>query len=281
MQWKHIITHSGNVHLDEVLACAFAQFASHTTVPIFRRDPTQEELNDAEVLVLDVGGRYQPLLSNFDHHLPNMEECACSLFLKHHLPGLDADLRRYTKWYSSLIMLDTKGPAAWSRAHGIQGFPYGLTGSLEIPVKALFEKDPNAILNLLLEIAREHSLDVDRIRAEYIYAEKNSQDLVILRLRGILYNGTLTNGFSLLCEEKKTNFTVCKDDRGLGWSMFRYGSSSQMDFRKLKADPRMLFVHPQGFMAKTKTLVSLNEVIELLGKAAAEWSQVLVSNKTG
>lgn len=279
MKWKYIVTHPGNVHLDEVMACAFAQFTAESTIPIFRRDPSKEELNDPDVLVLDIGNKHQPELSNFDHHMPDMDECACSLFLKHHLPGLDADLRRYTKWYLSMILLDTKGPAAWSRVHGIQGFPYGLTGTLEVPIKALFEKDPNSILNLLLEIAREHSLDADRIKEEYIYAEKNSQELVILKLKGILFNSTLTNGFSLLCEERKTNFTVCKDERGKGWSMFRYGSSSQMDFRKLKSDPRMLFVHPHGFMGKTKTLVSLNEVIELLGKAADEWSLLPLINK--
>ena len=68
-----IITHAGKAHLDDLMACAIAVahlriWNDSTDVTIERRDPTYEELDDSTVVVLDVGGRYEPTNSNFDHH---------------------------------------------------------------------------------------------------------------------------------------------------------------------------------------------------------------------
>ena len=68
-----IITHSGKAHLDDLMACAIAIahlkiWEDTTDVEIERRDPTDAELEDRAVTVLDVGGRYEPTNGNFDHH---------------------------------------------------------------------------------------------------------------------------------------------------------------------------------------------------------------------
>ena len=51
----------------------------------FTRDPTESELNDPNVVVIDIGERHEPHLSNFDHHQFDRNHepcCALSLILK-------------------------------------------------------------------------------------------------------------------------------------------------------------------------------------------------------
>ena len=50
---KTIITHPGGAHKDDFLACAV--LLSKFPVSIFRRDPTEEELADPEIAVVDIG----------------------------------------------------------------------------------------------------------------------------------------------------------------------------------------------------------------------------------
>ena len=97
-----IITHGGNAHLDDIMACALALVdrtwsyqEKHEKatikkalneacegVVIERREPTTEELKNKEILVLDVGGHYRPELNDFDHHQfpKGTKESAMSLY---------------------------------------------------------------------------------------------------------------------------------------------------------------------------------------------------------
>lgn len=67
--WMKVIVHGGEFHADEVsciamLAIVFPEFE----LRVERRDPTPEELADPTVFVLDVGGKLEPELNNYDHH---------------------------------------------------------------------------------------------------------------------------------------------------------------------------------------------------------------------
>ena len=75
---KTIITHPGGAHKDDFLACSV--LLSNHPVSIFRRDPTEQELEDPEVAVVDIGHQHDPKLNNFDHHqLPRDHEPTCAL----------------------------------------------------------------------------------------------------------------------------------------------------------------------------------------------------------
>ena len=75
-----IVTHPGGAHKDDFLACAV--LLSKFPVSIFRRDPTEDELADPQIAVVDVGHRHEPDLNNFDHHqFPREMEPTCSLSL--------------------------------------------------------------------------------------------------------------------------------------------------------------------------------------------------------
>lgn len=88
MTKTQIITHNGRAHLDEYLACAIV--AAKLTengeeIEIIRKDqPTEEELNDPAIWVLDFGKRHEPELKNFDHHqMVGGAVCAFTLVLEH------------------------------------------------------------------------------------------------------------------------------------------------------------------------------------------------------
>ena len=62
-----IVTHAGVFHADDVCAVAWLRIVG-VEAGLARRVPSTEELADPNVLVVDVGGRHEPSLSNFDHH---------------------------------------------------------------------------------------------------------------------------------------------------------------------------------------------------------------------
>ena len=68
-----IVTHNGIFHCDEVMACALIKvLPQHHNLKICRtRNPS---LIEKGVIVVDVGGIYNPLLKRFDHHQPSFSE---------------------------------------------------------------------------------------------------------------------------------------------------------------------------------------------------------------
>jgi len=53
MDITKIVTHPGGAHKDDFLACSVMIF--HYNVPIHRREPTTEDIEDPSVCVIDVG----------------------------------------------------------------------------------------------------------------------------------------------------------------------------------------------------------------------------------
>jgi hypothetical protein len=68
---KRVITHAGAHHADELLAIATLEFATDKKFQ-FQIERTfqvsQEDLDNPEVFVLDIGRQYNPEMGNFDHH---------------------------------------------------------------------------------------------------------------------------------------------------------------------------------------------------------------------
>jgi uncharacterized UPF0160 family protein len=68
MNYRLIIVHPGVFHADDALAVAILFFVVGRRLPVERRNPTDEELDDPEVIVVDVGGRFDVRTRCFDHH---------------------------------------------------------------------------------------------------------------------------------------------------------------------------------------------------------------------
>ena len=58
-----IITHPGGAHKDDFLACSV--LLHDNPVSIFRREPTESDLADQSIAVLDVGGEHESVRAEF------------------------------------------------------------------------------------------------------------------------------------------------------------------------------------------------------------------------
>ena len=106
---KAIITHPGGAHKDDFLACSV--LLSNHSVSIFRRDPTEQELEDPEVAVVDIGHQHDPQLNNFDHHqLPRDHEPTCALSLVLQKFEIYEDTKEFCSWLETTEWFDCRGP---------------------------------------------------------------------------------------------------------------------------------------------------------------------------
>ncbi len=110
--FESIVTHAGRAHRDELYACALL-LAVQPKAALARRNPTAAELDDARVVVVDVGGHYEPERLNFDHHqFARDAEPTCALTLVLRWMGLEDVARAFWPWLEGLEWLDSRGPTA-------------------------------------------------------------------------------------------------------------------------------------------------------------------------
>ena len=125
-----ILTHPGSAHKDEFLACCV--LLATTPCPILRREPTDADLADPAIAVVDVGHRHEPALNNFDHHqLPAdaAPTCALSLVLQH--LGLYADARAFCEWLEPAEWFDCRGPNVTAQWLGVER---DIVGKMQSPI---------------------------------------------------------------------------------------------------------------------------------------------------
>ncbi len=271
---KKVIVHGGQAHADEFLALAFALALSviTTSTKVFRRDPTLEELEDSDALVLDVGGQNCPELNNFDHHQRGREEapeCAMSLFLAHVAPEVHEVLSSSTKWYGTTTSLDVAGPFALAKENGCEpGLIFGLAGAVHTPIVKLLEKFSGDVpvdaftMELLQMVGKSHLEYAGELVSLKADVSDKATLVVVDGVRGIVYTEDQKSpalGAVLAAYRNKQQdaddpigFSVLKDDRGPGLTLYRFDDDSRVDFSRL-ADlgDDVTFAHPGGFIAKT------------------------------
>lgn len=275
-----IVTHAGKAHLDELMACAIAiahdrMFGGDSDFEIERRDPTESELEDSKILVLDVGGRYEPEKGNFDHHqLPRgsrdsaMTLLAADLwipdgeFVGGYVPGdpefpvdsVAEFLSAVFPWFRRRAELDACGPFATAKAAGTDWATVAsFLGPFEDMVLADFERDPVAVAAKLADMVvrkwEAYSRVVGAVRcdrprwgdgdfeiADFTAADPKDAEEV---------SGALT--------AKVRGVAVFHDNRGDGLTLLRLHDDPRVDFTRVGDDPEVAFCHANGFVVKTKS----------------------------
>jgi len=105
---KTVVVHHGSAHRDDLLSVAVVLSTMGSVLPVYRRDPTQADLNNPHTWVIDCGRQYDPDKKNFDHHQfdrNHAPECALSLLNKSQ--GFNLEL---LPWYDFTVTSDSKGP---------------------------------------------------------------------------------------------------------------------------------------------------------------------------
>lgn len=114
---KKIITHDGQFHCDEVLAIALIH-EMIGNVPVERtRTISQEDKDDPEVWIIDVGGEFDPFRGLFDHHHDPELSASCVLILNYLMYVDVVDIHLHAELENNFRVvsdIDTNGPSIYT-----------------------------------------------------------------------------------------------------------------------------------------------------------------------
>ena len=268
-----IFTHPGSAHKDEFLACCVL-LAIHS-VPVVRREPTDADLANPDLAVLDVGHRHEPALNNFDHHqLPSdaAPTCALSLVLQH--LGLYADARAFCDWLESAEWFDCRGPNTTAQWLGVQpDIVFKLLSPIDTTLLRRFaaanRHAPGEALWEMMRLIGTDLLDYIRnTRARITFVGQHAQrwtvdgspvdghaPLVIFVPRTDPLPEEPSSGIDRYVVEQgldeRVVAIIAPDRRSGGYGLSRYDDNPRLDFTRIKAEPDVHFAHQRGFVAKT------------------------------
>ena len=270
-----ILTHPGSAHKDEFLACCVLLASS--PVPVVRREPTEADLADPAIAVIDVGHRHEPALNNFDHHqLPPdaAPTCALSLVLQH--LGLYADARAFCDWLEPAEWFDCRGPNTTAAWLGVErDIVNKLLSPLDITLLRRFaastKHSPGEPLWEIMRLVGTDLLDYLRtLRARLTFIgqhaqvwtldelpplEKGQAPAVLFLPRTDPLPEEPSSGIDRYVTEQGLDdrivATIAPDRRGGGYGLSRHRDHPRLDFTRIKAEPDVHFAHQRGFVAKT------------------------------
>lgn len=280
---KAIVTHPGSAHKDDFLACCL--LISRYVVPVYRRDPSDEDLSDPEVAVVDVGGEHEPSRSNFDHHqFPADHEPICALSLVLQDLGLYDDAQKFCEWLEPAEWFDTRGPFQTAKWMGVDR---SVMNKLNSPVditllrrfahkRELRPGDPiwevmrmvGEDLVMFLRTLRER-VDFVATNSEFLDLDGEGEPLRVLYMpRTDPMPDDPSSGLARYIDSVGENVSglIYPDRRGDGYGLSRHEDSELLDFTKIENEPDVHFAHARGFVAKTSA-TDRERLVELMLKA--------------
>jgi hypothetical protein len=246
-------------------------------VPIERHEPTEIELEDPEVLVLDVGGQLDPVKMNFDHHQleRGTQECAYTLLARHLLFDEGVTFAEWLKdifaWYGPRAVVDSCGPFAAAKESGTTWDAVSrFLGPCEEFVLRQFATATDAERAALV---KGFAVDlVDKMIAWDTVVKKlnfpkidDCGDVEIIDFtkadpaQAAAVSDAITRKYD-------RGVVIFHDNRGDGLTLLRLKDDPRVDFTRVKDDPEVAFAHPGGFICKTRTK-SLDEALRLIETA--------------
>lgn len=265
-----ILTHPGGAHKDDFLA-ACVLVAKHGA-PIVRRNPTEADLDDPKVAIVDIGGQHDPARMNFDHHHFPREHaptCALSLVLAHY--GLYEDAKTFCDWLEPAEWFDSRGPKKTAEMLGI---PRRAVGQLHSPIDvtmlrrfaAKTELAPGETLYEVMRFVGEDLLTyLATVRERIAYVEERGERWQ-LEAAGELIEAVFLPRLDPIPEEPSATVAayvraknlagsmcalVYPDRRGPGYGISRWEDHPQLDFVRVEGEDDVTFAHKSGFVCKT------------------------------
>ncbi len=254
--------------------------------PIQRRDPTDEDLANSSICVVDIGGVHDPELNNFDHHqFPRDAPPLCALSLVLQSIGLYEDALSFCAWLRPAEWLDTLGPNETAKLMGIPRTAFGeLNSPLDISLLNRFAnqselKPGNPIYQVMCMVGEDivnylrslrKRLDYLKKHAQYWTLERDCEPIQALFLEksDAIADNPSFGIYAFIESEGKENeiqALVYPDRRGDGYGLTRYADSQRLDFSQIESLDEVRFAHKRGFVAKVSTTdpARLKELLEL------------------
>ena len=262
---SRIVTHSGGPHMDDLISVCIVLAMDNDIKCVERRPVEPGEIADPAVWVLDQGEVYDPEKRNFDHHQfpAGTRRCTLSLIADHF--NLRNDLDEMV-WFRTLVLDDTLGPIKTAGELGcsatlLKGL---LRGPINEFVLARFEQtkkldSDSELIKLLFAIGTYIVTDI-RNKKERIQLIREKAEFVEVNGLNVLFfmEDVPDPKLSLIAYLKETGknagVVVVTNTRDSGWSLSRVGDHPRVDFRRIKGVNDVLFVHANGFVAKTRRI---------------------------
>lgn len=270
MAFTRILTHPGSAHHDELLACAV--LLARFPVPVFRREPTREDLDDRCTAVVDAGAEHDPELGNFDHHqFPKDHPPVCSLSLVLQYLGLYEDAREFCDWLETTEHFDTRGPVETARWLGVERATLAkLHSPSDITLLRRFAKSSQLhpgepLWEILRWIGEDLIFYIENLRRRLNAISAVGEFWEIPTPHGPLHifhiprtdlmpdepSAGIDRFLKLHPEGGKIAGLIYPDRRGKGYGLSRFHDHLGLDFTRISDEPDVHFAHSRGFVAKT------------------------------
>lgn len=281
-----ILTHPGGAHKDDFLACSL--MASQHKAPILRREPTEEDLNDPDICVIDVGLEHTPEKNNFDHHqFPRDYVPTCALTLVLQQLGLYDDARLFCDWLEPAEWFDTRGPGKTAEWLGIsRDVVSKLNSPIDITMLRRFAQSEKLepgepVYELMCMVGEDLLTHLKGVREKIDFVSKhverweiesNGETFSVLYMPRVESenndsSGGLSRYIFINGLDKEIAATVVPDSRGDGFGIARFNDHPRLDFTRIEADEDVHFAHKSGFLCKT----SATEVSRLKEQLVGGW----------
>ncbi|MCK5826283.1 MAG: MYG1 family protein [Desulfuromusa sp.] len=270
-----IITHPGSAHKDDFMSVSIL-LATLGSAEIFRREATSEDLADPDTYVVDVGMEHDLEKHNFDHHQKSTLPCAFHLVMKY-LGYHDAAMVVFG-WYAQMSMMDVRGPYRTAEYLGVDtSILFSSSSPIDGYILSCFSKvtsltEQDTFYRLMKDFGTDfiEMVGLKMVRLERL--KKEAKILPIKHLKVLVSqikdNPKLSMELYLRAlNDEAVVMSITPSTRGAGWEMVRLGDSMIVDFRSVAADPEIRFVHVNGFIAKTRSLLPLEAVLKLASQA--------------
>lgn len=264
MEKTLIIIHPGSAHFDEMTAVSLIlAMRPGIDFAVERREPATAELDDPNVWVIDIGGRHEPRLHNFDHH--QSLDCPASFVLLARYLDLEETMR-VLPWWDFKDNVDRFGPVKSSRLFGA-GDDLVNRNPVEVWLTRRFAADPEGTLPLLKSFGEEIVEYARKLKKQIDFW----QSCEVLKIGGVPAIIGETRESAGLEEFRRLTvdppyIVISRDRRDEGWRLFRF-EGTPVDFTRIADDPRVKFAHKSGFLAKTATILPVPELLDLVAGA--------------
>jgi hypothetical protein len=264
METQLIITHPGSAHFDEVTAIAFI-LAENINVQfrIQRREPRTDELDNPDIWVIDIGLKHEPAKRNFDHH--QSLDCPASFVLVADYLGLTQTMS-VMPWWQFKDSVDRIGPVKSSEIFHA-GDDLINRNPVESWLVTRFAAEPDKCVAMLRDYG-SRLINEAKILKKQIDYWKTAPRLMIAGVPAMFAETKETAGLDEFrrLEKNPSDIVISLDRTGSGWRLFRY-DGAPVDFNLIANNPEIAFAHKSGFLAKTRELIPMDELVVLVGQA--------------